>query len=189
MLIDSERSYLIDDIGAPLVNFPRRSRTLNGRCPIPSRHGIATHIAAWVRDMEDDEAFLELVRGNNQGELKPLEIGLHALQYVEKGSKWSDGKGLKHYASEVGRSPSTITEIRQAAEVFHQIRTSEFDGELSHSVKNPGRSHTINGRCPIPSRHGIATHRLAVPLPGRAEISNRRGGKKPRSSAAEETPH
>jgi site-specific DNA-methyltransferase (adenine-specific) len=105
----------------------------------------ASHIAAWIRDMDDDEAFLELVRGNNQGELKPLEIGLHALQYVEKGSKWSaEGKTLKDYADGISKSASSLTEARQAAKVFYQIRTSEFDADLSRLYDRANHLYQIS---------------------------------------------
>ena len=40
------------------------------------RAGVAK-IAAWVREMSDKEAFLELKRANRQGELSPLEEGYH----------------------------------------------------------------------------------------------------------------
>ena len=36
----------------------------------------------WVVDMDDDEAYMALATSNNQGELAPLEIGLHALERV-----------------------------------------------------------------------------------------------------------
>lgn len=37
---------------------------------------------AWVEKQSDDAAFMELVTSNAQGELSPLEIGLHALKAV-----------------------------------------------------------------------------------------------------------
>lgn len=87
-----------------------------------ARRAGLTEVPAWVRDMTDDEAYMELVTGNNQGELSPLEIGLHALHYVGLGER-GRGKegGLRAYARATNRSESYLREIRQAAEVFEAI--------------------------------------------------------------------
>ena len=42
------------------------------------KKGFAS-IWCWVEDMDDAKAFMELVTSNNQGELDPLEIGIHAF--------------------------------------------------------------------------------------------------------------
>ena len=39
-------------------------------------------VPCWVRPLDDETAFLQLALSNAQGELTPLEIGLHALQGV-----------------------------------------------------------------------------------------------------------
>lgn len=61
---------------------------------------------------------MELVTSNNQGELSPLEIGIHALNCValEKGGRGKKG-GLSEYAEQVGKSVTTLRELRSAAEV------------------------------------------------------------------------
>ena len=77
-------------------------------------------VPCWIRDdLTEDEAFMFLVTDNNQGELSPLEIGLHALEYVEKstGGRGVSGEGLAVYASAIGKSAARITQVRQAAEV------------------------------------------------------------------------
>lgn len=77
-------------------------------------------VPCWIRDdLTEDEAFMFLVTDNNQGELSPLEIGLHALEYVEKstGGRGISGEGLAVYASAIGKSAARITQVRQAAEV------------------------------------------------------------------------
>lgn len=66
-------------------------------------------VPAWVREMDDDEAFMTLVLGNTQGELSPLEIGVHALA-------WSGKQG--DYAARVEMDKSTISIYRTAAEVY-----------------------------------------------------------------------
>jgi N6-adenosine-specific RNA methylase IME4 len=73
---------------------------------------------AWVEDMTDEEAFMQLVLANNQGELKPLEIGMHILKVVELGIGGMGKKGgLSAYAKQIGRSQNYLSELRQAAEV------------------------------------------------------------------------
>jgi ParB family transcriptional regulator, chromosome partitioning protein len=37
---------------------------------------------AWIEDVDDREALMALVLANRQGELSPLEIGLHVLKAV-----------------------------------------------------------------------------------------------------------
>ena len=82
-------------------------------------------IPAWVREMSDEEAYFELVRGNNQGELKPLEIGLHALSYCDTKSVIGQGQGVKGdiglYADAIGRSRKSVSELKAAATVYDLI--------------------------------------------------------------------
>lgn len=77
-------------------------------------------IPCWVEEMDDETAFYQLIRNNRQGELSPLEIGLHALDYVklDKRGLGAEGKGLKGYAEGVGYAASKVTEYRQGATVF-----------------------------------------------------------------------
>jgi hypothetical protein len=58
--------------------------------------------------MSDDDAYMALVLNNAQGELTPLEIGVHAL-----------GSGLtqRAYAEKVGMAASTLQYRWQAAAV------------------------------------------------------------------------
>jgi ParB/RepB/Spo0J family partition protein len=81
-----------------------------------------TQIWAWVEDMTDDQAFMELVTSNNQGELSPLEIGLHALAAVPiaKGGRGKKG-GLSEYAEKIGKDRANVTRYREAAEVFESL--------------------------------------------------------------------
>ena len=50
-----------------------------------------------------------LVTSNAQGELTPLEIGLHALKAVPK-AKGKKGAGLASYASAVGKTKRSISQ-------------------------------------------------------------------------------
>jgi len=98
------------------------------------RKGL-THIWAWVEDLADDEAFMELVTANNQGELSPLEIGIHALKAVPKAAGGRGKKGgLAEYAAKVGKSKQYIQQIRDAAEVLIKAKpSSQLDGFLDKS--------------------------------------------------------
>lgn len=79
-----------------------------------ARRAGLTEIPAWVRQMDDDEAFMQLVLGNTQGELAALEFGLHALG----AKRWhSASLSMKSYAERVGLSPQYLSEMRKAAEV------------------------------------------------------------------------
>lgn len=78
-----------------------------------------THVWAWVEELDDQSAFMELVTSNNQGELSPLEIGIHALKAVPKaeGGRGKKG-GLSEYARKLGKDQGYVSELRQAAEVI-----------------------------------------------------------------------
>jgi site-specific DNA-methyltransferase (adenine-specific) len=73
-------------------------------------------LPCWVKDLDDEEAFMELVLANNQGELSPLEYGIHVLKYVES-SEGGRGKkgGLSEYARAVGRSEKRMRVNKDAA--------------------------------------------------------------------------
>src|SRR5262249_40225394 len=77
-------------------------------------------VPCWVEEMDDQRAFMELVLSNSQGELSPLERGLHALWSVELGTrgKGNKGDGLKAYAKATGQRTDTVSKLRAAAEVY-----------------------------------------------------------------------
>jgi len=75
-------------------------------------------VPCWVKDLDDDEAFMQLVLSNTQGELSPLEIGMHALKAVPLATGGRGRKGgVAEYAKLVGRSSQSITQLRAAADV------------------------------------------------------------------------
>lgn len=103
-------------------------RPLNGAFQIVSGHhrreaavriGL-TELPCWVREMTDDEAFMQLVLGNTQGELSPLEYGLHALKAVPT-EQGKSGGGLSAYAERIGKSQPYVSQLRDAAEVFASL--------------------------------------------------------------------
>ncbi len=95
------------------------------RAEAARKTGIA-EVPCWVRDMDDDEAFMQLVLSNAQGELSPLEIGIHALKAVPLGKRGRGnvGGGLNEYATRVGRGQGTISKWRAAAEVYTEINST-----------------------------------------------------------------
>ena len=80
------------------------------------------HVWAWIEEMDDAAAFMLLVTSNNQGELSPLEIGIHALKAVPK-SEGGRGKkgGLSEYAAKIGKHRPNVVAYRNAAEVATNV--------------------------------------------------------------------
>lgn len=85
-------------------------------------------VPCWVVEMDDDEAYMALATSNNQGELAPLEIGLHALERVEKSAGGKSKKGgLSDYARRIGKDVSNVRRYRDGAEVFRAIQNLGID--------------------------------------------------------------
>ncbi len=84
-------------------------------------------LPCWVKDLDDEAAFMELVQANNQGELSPLEYGMHVLKYVElsEGGRGKKG-GLSEYARQVGKGKSRLSEYQSAAKVLKAIKCSDI---------------------------------------------------------------
>ena len=70
-------------------------------------------VPCWVRDMNDDEAYLQLGFGNAQGEWKPIEIGLHALGLPTR--------GLREYCRGMGKNTGDVSTYRQGATVLRHL--------------------------------------------------------------------
>jgi DNA modification methylase/ParB-like chromosome segregation protein Spo0J len=77
-------------------------------------------VPCWITEMDDDTAYMELVKANNQGELLALEIGIHALEMVGK-AQGVKGSGLKSYADEIGKSKDSLGEWVNAAKVYSSL--------------------------------------------------------------------
>jgi ParB/RepB/Spo0J family partition protein len=105
---DPSHAILVRPLGAGYQIISGHNRTTAAR-----RAGLV-QIPAWVREMDNDAAFMQLLLSNAQGELSPLERGMHALAATEKGKH---GRSIRAYAEQVGRPERTIYNEVQAAEV------------------------------------------------------------------------
>lgn len=114
-------------------------RPLEGRFQVISGHNRVaaayqaglTALPAWVREMDDDTAYMELVRANAQGELTALERGMHALH---------SGMDVKAYAGNVGRARTSVQYEVQAAKVADAV--SHVRHELSDFHRHLAEIHS-----------------------------------------------
>lgn len=88
-------------------------------------------VPCWVREMDDDEAFMQLILTNTQGELSPLEEGHHVHYFVERGERGGRevggrGKagGLRGYARRLHRNEATLRRLRAAYQVYAKCVTA-----------------------------------------------------------------
>lgn len=116
-----------------------------------TRHKAATKaglakLPCWVKPMDDEAAFMELVLANSQGELSPLEYGMHVLKYVElsEGGRGKKG-GLSEYAENTGKDKGNLSRWKSGALVLQSINccnvTTVLDkaNHLSHIHKTPSQ--------------------------------------------------
>jgi hypothetical protein len=90
--------------------FPGLSVDRPSRC-------LGVLVPAWLRAMTDDEAYMQLVLANTQGELSAIERGMHALH---------SGMSARKYADSVGRPERSLREEVQAARVFEACGSANF---------------------------------------------------------------
>ncbi len=87
-----------------------------------------------ARAITEPSASKRLVTDNAQGELSPLEIGIHALGSVEL-SEGGAGKkgGLREYARQIGKDDRTIRDLKSAANVYQTAGlTPLFSDKATH---------------------------------------------------------
>jgi protein gp37/ParB-like chromosome segregation protein Spo0J len=112
-VIDQMAAGMADGFPAPYALMVRRNgrgyQILAGhhRHAAAVKAGLA-EVPCWVVERDDAEAFMELVRSNAQGELTPLERGMHALK---------SGMHVKAYARIVGRARQSVSDEVCAARV------------------------------------------------------------------------
>jgi ParB/RepB/Spo0J family partition protein len=102
-------------------------------------------VPCWVVEMDDDEAYMALATSNNQGELAPLEIGLHALDRVGKGIAGRGKKGgLSDYARKLGKSSQYLTQLVAAAEVAKSVsQLTDLLGKAQHLYAIHSADHLL----------------------------------------------
>jgi N6-adenosine-specific RNA methylase IME4 len=131
------RQDIIDAIASQLAEsgYQQKNaihvRPLNGRMQVISGHhrteaakkaGLDS-VWCWVEEMDDDAAFMALVTSNAQGELDPLEIGIHAFEAVPEGKRGrgNKGDGLTAYAAKIGQKLPNVSNYRNAGEVVSKL--------------------------------------------------------------------
>jgi hypothetical protein len=78
-----------------------------------------------VRGTPIENSTRALILDNAQGELSPLEIGLHALHFVGKATAGRGKKGgLSEYAETIGRTQGNMSQLVAAAEVTEDVKKS-----------------------------------------------------------------
>ena len=77
--------------------------------------GLET-VPAWIVEMDDEQAYMALVEANNQGELAPLEIGIHLLVLELSGGGRGLEGGISEYARRTGRRRTELGERSETSE-------------------------------------------------------------------------
>ena len=80
-------------------------------------------VPCWVREMDDATAYMALALNNAQGELSPLEVGLHALH---------SGLSGREYARQVGIAQQTLVHRINAARVAERVTPHGVDDRWRH---------------------------------------------------------
>lgn len=104
-----------------------------------------------VVDMTDEEAFFELVKGNDQSDIAPIELGFHVLKYVEHsevGAGRGNSGGIRAYAKSVGRNEKSVRLARDAAEVLSTLDREE-NAETFRILRGKPNHLAVVHRAPI----------------------------------------
>lgn len=104
-----------------------------------ARRAGLKQIPAWVREMDEDTAFMQLLLSNTQGELSPLERGMHALAATDAGCT------VREYADRVGLSKSMVQVELSAARVA--LSTQVDKSQLVRSSKHLAEIHAAPESC------------------------------------------
>ena len=97
---------------------------------------------AWVVEMDDPTAYMELVLANTQSELSPIEIGMHALGCPT--AQGVTGAGIQMYADRVGRTQRYVTEVRNAAEVLRDLNLFSQANKFADKAKHLNEIHKLS---------------------------------------------
>jgi hypothetical protein len=124
-----------------------------------------------IEHLDDVEANLRLLIGNQQEGNDPLDIGLNALDTVEK-SKGGRGVtselSVSGFARAIGKSEAMMRQVIKAAEVYQKLR-SQLRGFVStgktqhlyeiHSAPSSTRLQKFSEYCPL--KRTVSTHLTA----------------------------
>ncbi len=94
--------------------------------------------------MDDEAAFMQLVLANAQGELSPLERGMHALAATEEGRH---GKSVRAYAKEAGRPEQSVSQEVRAAKVANTSRNCGNFAALVDRTRHLCEIHAAPAAC------------------------------------------
>ena len=100
------------------------------RSEAAKRAGLG-EVPCWVRDLDDDAAYMLLATSNAQGELSPLERGMHAL---------NSGMDVKGYAASVGRARTSVQHEVYAAAVATAV-PHVGHGEITDKTRHLDEIH------------------------------------------------
>jgi ParB/RepB/Spo0J family partition protein len=107
---------------------------------------------AWVEDLDDRQALMALVLDNRQGQLAPLEFGMHVLKAVPP-AQGVKGQGLAAYAALVGKTQQYLTQLRQAAQVLTSTNLTSQLVKLIECAQHLAELHSLD-----PSHWSVAVH-------------------------------
>ena len=175
---DNPRLVIRDDVVAAIAanldgEYPQKHaihvRPIGDRYQILAGHhrkraaekaGLS-EIWAWVEELDDAEAFMALATSNAQGELSPLEIGMHALKAVEN-RRGKKGGGFQDYAKRIGKTPAYVTQLHQAAEVLTSLNELTQVKSFIEKAKHLCAIHKLPKSCWQSACEWLATHAATV---------------------------
>ena len=131
---DPSHAILVRPLGSGHQILSGHNRTVAA-----GRAGLK-QVPAWVREMDDDTAFMQLVLANAQGELSPLERGMHALAATEKRKQSVNG-----YAKAVGRAQPSVQIEVEAARVASYCTCN--NPNLANRTRHLAEIHTAPQPC------------------------------------------
>jgi len=94
-------------------------------------------VPCWVRELDDEAAYMALVTSNSQGELSPLERGIHFNH---------SHMGVREYARATGRSHVSVLQEAQAGKVVSQLTTVSL-ANLQAKTQHLAAIHALPSEC------------------------------------------
>jgi hypothetical protein len=108
-----------------------------------AKRAALAEVPCWVKDLDDDEAFMQLVLCNEQSELSKIERAVHVYRYGERssiGAGRGNKGGLSEYARRVERPQQRVSEQYAVGELVENYRTS---GNFRALVERDPYSHLL----------------------------------------------